>query len=106
MTRFPAAITSLGHSCTGNLCDRFGRGLAKSDSMALPTAVGTLQFTAGAVVVERALGTLGQIPTISFWRCRSGWSSGNMDRHNLLVLGGGLSFLAFLLIPSLPLSVR
>ena len=84
----------------------FGLGSAKSDGMALPAAVGTLQFTAGAVVVERALGTLGQIPTISLWRCRSGWSSGSMDRHDLLVLEGGLSFLAFLLIPSLPLFVR
>ena len=74
--------------------------------MALSTAVGTLQFTAGAVVVERALGTLGQIPAISFWRGRCGWSGGSMDRHNLLVLGGGLSFLALFLIPSLPLSIR
>ena len=106
MASFTAAITGMGHSRTGNLRDRFGRGLAKSDNMAFPDAVGALQFTAGAVVVERTFGTFGQIPTVSFWRGRCGCSGGSMDRHDLLVLGGGLSFLAFLLIRTLPLFVR
>ena len=109
MARFTAAITSWGHSRTRNLCDRFGRGLAKSDSMALSSAVGTLQFTARTVVVKRALGTLRQVSTVSLrwgWSSWCGWGGGSMDRHNLLILGGGLSFLAFLLIPSFPFSIR
>ena len=105
MARFTAAIAGLTHSRTGDLRDRFGLGSAKPDSMALPAAVGAMQFTAGAVVMEGALGALGQVPNISFGWCRGSRSGGSMDSHNLLVFGGGLSFLALLLIPMLPLFV-
>ena len=85
MASFTAAITGLGHSQTGDLRDGFGLGSAKPDSMALPAAVGALQFTAGAVVMEGALGALGQVPNIGFCWCRGSRSGGSMDSHDLLV---------------------
>ena len=102
MANFTAAIAGLAHSRAGDLRNGFGLGSAKPDGMALPVAVGAVQFTAGAVVME---GALGQVPNIGFCWYRGSRSGGSMDSHDLLVFGGGLSFLALLLIPTLPLFV-
>ena len=59
MTYLSTAIEGMAHSRAEDLRDRFGLGSAKPDGMALPVTVGAVQFTARAVVMEGALGTLG-----------------------------------------------
>ena len=99
MARFPTTITRLSHPNISGLGGLLCRCFAVLGSVPFLFVGCALHISAGSVEVKGALAALWKITDILLGGCQCDQGGSGMNRHDLLLLRGFLSWLAILLDP-------